>query len=219
MKIKLGVAVIVLALAGVPLFAQQTAVITNIVGKVQLKAQGSDWVNATAGATVGTGTFVSTGFNSSAVLDLGTSQIQVKQLTRMRLDDLLRSGNNATTSLFLAVGQVHANVDNSAGLVQNFTLNSPVSTAAVRGTIFDFDGVHVVVERGVVQFFNQLLQSRSVAAGESSTLNGLSLPDAPADVNQQQSTVASETSSQGGGTGQINLNGPATTGSAFITVE
>lgn len=188
MKIRLGVVVLLLALVGMPLFAQESAVLKQFTGKVQLKAQGADWVDATAGAVVSKGTFISTGFNSTAVLDLGTSQVQVKQLTRMRLDELLRNANAVTTSLFLTVGSVRANVDNTAGLTQNFKLTSPVSTAAVRGTEFDYDGAAVSVIHGIVAFSNALALSVNVSGGQASQLQGNGAP-ASVEVAQAQAAI------------------------------
>ncbi len=186
---RLIMAALALLLLGVPLFAQQSAVIKELTGKVQLKNPDGQWVSATPGAAVGPGTIVSTGFNSTAVLDLGTSQIQVRPLTRMRLDELLRKANNVTTTVFLTVGEVHASVDRLPGLTQAFKLESPVSTAAVRGTQFTFAGDWVATHEGVVEFLNSLGLGRDVAEGEGSELSGLALPMSPGDYKANRDNV------------------------------
>jgi antitoxin (DNA-binding transcriptional repressor) of toxin-antitoxin stability system len=75
-----------------------------------------------------------------------------------------------TTDLFLQVGKVSAKVQSETGLQQEFRLTSPVSTAAVRGTEFDFDGVNLEVTSGTVVTSNQYNQSAPVTAGETSTV-------------------------------------------------
>lgn len=189
MKIRFGFVVLALLLLGGPLFAQQTAVLKELTGMVQLKAPGGAWVTAKPGAKIDLGTVISTGFNSTAVLDLGTAQLQVHPLTRMRLDELLRQGNHVTTSVFLTVGVVHAHVDRLPSLTQSFQLRSPVSTAAVRGTQFTFGGNWVATHEGVVEFLNSAGLGRDVTTGESSELSGLSLPVSPGDYLAEHQSV------------------------------
>jgi len=214
---RLIVAAAALLLLGVPLFAQQSAVIKELTGKVQLKSPDGQWVNATPGATVGRGTIVSTGFNSTAVLDLGTSQIQVRQLTRMRLDELLRNANNVATTVFLTVGEVHASVDRLPNLTQSFKLESPVSTAAVRGTQFTFGGNWVATHEGVVQFLNSVGLGRDVGEGEGSELSGLALPMSPGDYKADQENVNPYTGPQGFQV--VTTPGTTHTGTIVVTVN
>ena len=133
-------------------FSQSQATLTEPTGKVEVKAPGGNWTAAAVGTKVAMGASISTGFSSSALLDLGTSTLRVAPLTRMQLVDLVARQGSVSTSLFLKVGKVHAEVKKVEGLRQSFTLKSPQATAAVRGTEFDFDGLTVNVINGVVQF-------------------------------------------------------------------
>lgn len=211
------VSALLLSMAILPVFGQN-ATVTSITGKVQLLAAGGTWTNASVGSVVTQGTVVSTGFNSSAVLDLGTSQLQVKQLTRMKLDELIRREGSVTTSLFLTVGAVHADVANNLGVTQNFTIQSPISTAAVRGTIFDFDGFTVSVDRGVVHFSNISGLGRNVAEGQGSRLNGPYVPGSAEQFEMAQSEVSPLTSPSGEGVPNAP-NAGAATGSVTVTVN
>ncbi len=175
MKRILTAAVLVLALAP-SLFSQSSVVLKGATGKVEVKAPGGAWVAAAAGTKIAMGAYISTGFNSTAVLDLGTSTITVAPLTRMQIQDLVARPGTVSTSVFLKVGKVHAEVKSVEGTRQDFTLKGPQATAAVRGTEFDFDGLTVNVVNGVVQFSNALGQYRSVPAGESSFTDGTGLP-------------------------------------------
>lgn len=217
MKMRLTIAALALLLPCVPLFAQQTAVIKQLTGKVQLKHPGAEWINAAPGATVGLGTIVSTGFNSTAVLDLGTSEIQVRPLTRLRLDELLRNANKVTTNVFLTVGEVHASVEHLPSLIQSFTLQSPVSTAAVRGTQFTYAGSWVETQDGVVRFTNSAGFGRDVSRGQGSELAGSDLPVSPSDYRAEHVNVNPFTGPFGEA---VTASPPATnTGTIVVTVQ
>lgn len=174
--------VILLALTSF-LFADITALVKDVSGKVEIMAPGGRWKKATAGMKIEEGYFISTGFRSEAVLELGPSQVVVKQLTRMELEELIEKEGTVNTSLNLRVGKIKAEVRTTAGLRQNFRLTSPVSTAAVRGTSFEYDGVNLTVTEGTVVFTNILGQGRSVQAGEISKILGAGLPQSSEEIS------------------------------------
>ena len=136
-------------------------------------AGGGAWKPAAAGMSFPVGATISTGFNSEAVLELGPSVLRVKALTRMRVDELVQKGGTLSTGLYLKVGKVRADVKSAEGLKHDFKLTSPVSTAAVRGTIFDYDGINLDVEGGTVLLVNnQSGQGGSVGEGGSGNSDG-----------------------------------------------
>jgi hypothetical protein len=192
----------------IPAFSQLQALIGEVTGKVEIKAPGADWVPAREGTVISAGTVISTGFGAQAVLDLGTSTLQVRQLTRMRLDELIEKEGTVNTELFLRVGKVTAEVKSAEGLKQNFTLRSPVSTAAVRGTKFGYDGLSVEVFDNAVIFTNLLNQGRSVRAGESSGTSGYRRPSPGDERRERRIVVNPYTSLDGTGVGPFD---PATT--------
>lgn len=168
--------IILLLLIGTFLFAEITAVVKDISGKVEIMAPGGSWKKAAEGMKIEEGYFISTGFRSEAVLELGPSKVIVKQLTRMKLEELVEKEGTVSTSLNLRVGKIKAEVRTTAGLRQDFRLTSPVSTAAVRGTSFEYDGVNLKVLEGSVEFTNQRGQRRLVPAGVASRIIGVDLP-------------------------------------------
>jgi len=96
--------------------AQVQAVVKEVSGKVEVKASGaSTWLPAKAGLKLAKGSFVSTGFNSTALLELGSSLLSVKPLTRMQLEELIAKEGTVSTELFLKVGKVKAEVKSGAG--------------------------------------------------------------------------------------------------------
>jgi len=60
-------------LAGTSLVAQNQAVLKEATGKVEIQTSGGTWQQVRIGMRLDLGTTISTGFNSSAVLDLRTA--------------------------------------------------------------------------------------------------------------------------------------------------
>jgi hypothetical protein len=215
---KTMICLLALLLAAGGVFAQSRATVREATGKVELQASGGAWVPARVGAVVSLGTTISTGFNSTAVLDLGTSVLKVNPLTRMRLDQLVQQGGAVQTELFLRVGKVNAEVKTVAGVTQDFKLKSPVSTAAVRGTGFDYTGYDVVVTDGTVTYLNSFGQSRDYTRGEGGGTDGHSTPAPGEDSKSGQSGVDPYTAGAGGQAGSGLGVGAGLTGTITVFV-
>ncbi|MBN1686119.1 MAG: FecR domain-containing protein [Spirochaetales bacterium] len=205
--------ILMIAIA-IPIFAQN-ATIERISGKVEYLVPGGVWTSARVGDIIPLGATISTGFKSSAVLAVGGSEISVLALTRMSIEDLTETSDSVTTSLNLRTGKVRASVRSTEGKSTDFTLRSPVSTAAVRGTEFIFDGYRLEVIEGIVTFLNRLNESTLVQGGNASETNGDDSPSYPEDNQQNNSTVTTDTSGTPAGTG---YTGAGTTGNLVIVI-
>jgi hypothetical protein len=132
------------------LFAQE-AVVKEIHGTVEVKAPGGAvWTPARQGQTLARGDLISTGFRSTAVLTIGGSALEVRPLTRLSLEELVRTGKDEKVNINLQAGRVRADVKPPPGGISFFTVRSPTVTASVRGTAFEFDGLRLRVEEGRV---------------------------------------------------------------------
>jgi len=156
--------------------AQTQAVVKSFTGKVEILTAQQAWTPVRVGKSLGLGTTISTGFNSSAVLQLGASMLSVKPLTRLRINEIVAREGTVKTDLFLQVGKVRADIKTTAGLTQDFKLKSPVSTAAVRGTGFEYDGYDLYVYEGTVTYSNLLGQNRDYGSGEKGSTDGQNTP-------------------------------------------
>jgi hypothetical protein len=201
-------------------FGQTQAEIKEITGKVEIKPPQLSWVAAQAGTAVSLGTIISTGFNSTAVLDLGGSVLKVDPLTRLRIEELIEREGTVTTELFLRVGKVNAEVKTTAGLTQNFKLRSPVSTAAVRGTGFDYSGYELYVYNGNVTYENLTGQDRSYGEGEGGGTSGTDTPTDSQLQKEKDSAVNSYAAGPGGQStsGVSGTSALGSTGSVIIRV-
>ena len=144
----------IILILGVGLFlatqlTAQQATIEKLSGRVQISTAGGRWTNAAEGQTVTSGTIISTGFKSSAVLNTGDATIQVAQLTRLTLEELTAKADSVSTTLFLNGGRINTEVSRER-VRQDFTVRSPIATASVRGTGFGFDGRNLNVSHGAV---------------------------------------------------------------------
>lgn len=134
-----------------PIFAG--AIVKEFSGKVKVKYDGDkSWSKIAVGQELPDNTLVSTGFNSQIVLDLGNSTLDVLPLTRMTIAEISESSDTLKTSLILQGGKIKADVGKVEGKMNDFLIKSPVATASVRGTAFEFSGNTLTVIRGEVAF-------------------------------------------------------------------
>lgn len=148
---------------------------------------GGAWTAATVGMRLSSGDTVSTGFGSSASLAVGNSTVSLTPLTRLTLEELLQREDTQQTRLFLQVGKVRADVKTAEGLNHDFQLRSASTTASVRGTSFEFDGISVRGYAGEVQVSNLAGHGRRVIRGETVSAQGLA-PPVPAEREKERRT-------------------------------
>jgi len=161
----------------------QDATFGEVNGKVEYQKPGAtDWIPAKAGNQVSRGTVISTGFKSTALLKIGAATITVKPITRLTLEEIIKTEGGTQTKLFLLSGRVKADVPPQPGQTTDFKVTSPTATASVRGTAFEFDGVNLIVDRGSVRLVTPTLQFRYVSAGEFSTVTTGGVVPPPAAV-------------------------------------
>lgn len=111
------------------------ATVTSTNGKVQLQ-KGSSWVDLRTGDKVSGGAVISTGFNSSAKLNIEGSSVELGPLTRVTIEKLVSTSTKNESSLYLDSGKVSADVSKSSDKRTGFKVSTPVATASVRGTSF-----------------------------------------------------------------------------------
>ena len=130
---------------GMGLFAQ-SGTIREISGTVELKHAGtSDFVAASIGDRVNQDTVISTGFRSTALVEVGSTVIAVRPLTKLSLTEISSSGGAENLNVSLQTGRVRVDVNPPAGTRASMTVSGPSATASVRGTSFSFDGRNVSV--------------------------------------------------------------------------
>ncbi|MDR2702201.1 MAG: FecR family protein [Spirochaetaceae bacterium] len=148
-----------LLLAGIVLcvFSQNarriSGVIRELTGEVELKRAGApSFIRAKAGDAVAADTVISTGFKSTAIIELGNSTIAVRPLTRLSLAEIQSVSDTETVRVNLQTGRIRVDVKPTTGTRANFTVQSPSATASVRGTSFEFDTCSLKVNEGRVVF-------------------------------------------------------------------
>ncbi|MBU0935605.1 MAG: FecR family protein [Spirochaetes bacterium] len=181
-KVRVLVLLLVVALASV-LFAQ-TAEVVEVAGKVEYQIPGRDWRPARVGDLIPAKTVISTGFKSSAKLRIANSIINVNPVTWLTLEDLIQTQSGSQTQLFLISGRISADVTPQPNLTTDFKISSPTATASVRGTSFQFDGLNLLVERGIVDIRTLNNQFRRVRQGEFTYVANNGQVATPAAVSQ-----------------------------------
>jgi ferric-dicitrate binding protein FerR (iron transport regulator) len=146
--------------------AQEAAFLRELTGTVEIMAPGSAvWTRAVAGDRIEKSAIISTGFKSTAVVTLGDSVLTVRPLTRLSLEEIVSDRGREQVDLYLQTGRIRADVKPPVGGTTEFTVRSPVGSASVRGTSFEFDTERLRVDEGRVQY--SLVNGREalVAAG------------------------------------------------------
>ena len=188
----LAAAVLLLSLAPlVELAAQQPqARVVSFSGRVEVRdSAAAAWRAVETGMQLPLGATISTGFGAETQLEIGPATLEVRPLSRLTIEELVEREGLVESDLFLQVGRVRADVRATAGRQSEFRLRSPVATAAVRGTSFEFDGVNLAVETGSVSLANQFGESVNVGGGESSSSDGDEPPAPPSEQREAAVTV------------------------------
>jgi hypothetical protein len=150
-----GLVVLLLFFEGVSFLGAQHpgAFIREARGTVELKLSGSaDWIPCKAGDPVPAAAVIATGFKSTALLAIGNSTVTIRPLTCLNMETLLAQGETEQVQLGLRTGRIRADVRPPAGGSTDFSVRSPIATASVRGTVFEFDTMNLRVTEGVVGF-------------------------------------------------------------------
>ncbi|MFW5689265.1 MAG: FecR domain-containing protein [Spirochaetota bacterium] len=162
---------LILALAIVPIaYLSAAGTVLEASGLVELRTA-SGWIVLEAGDEVAVDATVATGFRSRAILRVGSSVVTVGPLSQVILNEVSVTRDEEDVSLQLPFGEIRAEVKRgSTGTDRpvNFEVLSPVSTAAVKGTVFTYDGVVLNVDEGRVDLSNAYGQWHSVGAGQES---------------------------------------------------
>jgi len=216
---KKAILALLFVLAGVGLFAQ-TGLLRDLSGTVELKVPGAaSYVAAKVGDKLTQDTIISTGFKSTALVELGSAVITVRPLTRLTLTEIRASQGSETVNVNIQTGRVRVDVSPPAGTKTAMSISSPIATASVRGTGFDFDTRNLKVNHGTVSFTGNKGMGRLVGAGSSSRVedNGKAAdpiqvryadlqPPAPVGTDSNGSAAGTGAAKNSGGVITINLN-------------
>jgi len=197
----------------------QNGVIRESSGTVEVKKAGAaGYVPAKAGDTVSQDTVIYTGLRSTALVEVGSTVIAVRPLTRLTLTEIRASVGEETLNMSLQAGRVRVDVNPPAGSRATMSINSPIATASVRGTSFYFDTRNLRVEKGTVLFKGNRGYTIQAGAGTTSMVgrNGTASAPQSGAGYQASSPVGSDLSA--GNTSQESMRssggnyGPGTIG-------
>jgi hypothetical protein len=168
--------------AGLGVFAQ-SGTIKEISGVVETKPAGTaSFRTARVGEQLSRDTVISTGFRSFAIVEIGSTSITVRPLTRLTLTEIQASADTETLSVNLQSGRVRVDVKPPAGTKAAMSVASPSATASVRGTSFEFDTRNLYVDEGAVSFMGKRGQTIQVAAGTSSRVEANAQAASPIEI-------------------------------------
>jgi hypothetical protein len=112
-------------------FAEIT--VTSIKGQARYKTA-NQWVDLKSGMKLAQGTKISTGVNSSIVLDINGDTITIRQMTMIKIEENMLSTTESNTKIGLKRGGLNVRVAKLKTLKTSFKVSTPVATSSVRGT-------------------------------------------------------------------------------------
>lgn len=184
------VAVTILSLAAAGLSALE-ALVLETDGTVEIRVTSDDeWQPLEEQTVVPVGATISTGFDSSAVVEVGPdAQLNIDSLSRLTIEELIEREGVVESDLELSVGRVRGEVRRTEDRQTDFEVRSPTATASVRGTSFEFDGVNLSVSEGQVEISNRFNERSSVSQGERSSADEDNPPASGDASREADSTV------------------------------
>ena len=156
--------------ATINIFAQNSGsgVIKELSGTVELKPAGAaNYVPAEIGAVLRQDTTISTGFKSMALIEVGSTNLTVRPLTRLTLTEIYSGQEEEALNVNLQAGRLRVNVNPPAGTKTSMSVTTPVATASVRGTEFEITTGSIIVHEGKVDF--QVKKGHLVTVGDGYT--------------------------------------------------
>lgn len=125
----------VLAAAGGAYAQTFGATLEKVDGEVTVRRGGGSWEEASAGRALTEADEIGTGVESAAVVKFSDgSQMQLKELTQVRVGTLLGGADRKQVEIQLKVGEVQASIKPRQTVETNFDIKTPTATASVRGT-------------------------------------------------------------------------------------
>jgi hypothetical protein len=88
----------------------------------------------TKDVTLRQGMFISTGFESSATVNINGQLLHIPQTVQLRFDEFTQGENLARTQLYLYVGTVQAQVRHTAAIRGDFSVTTPTAISSIRGS-------------------------------------------------------------------------------------
>ena len=179
----------------------QTVRFQDVQGQVEYKTSG-EWLPAQVGQEIPVGSTLSTGFHSTATVEMLGSSVTLRPLTRLRIDELEQTSVATKTHLTLSCGAVQAEVAASTPTLRTlFEVKGTGASVSLRGAGFEFDGNRVIVSHGDVRLAGPATE-RSVTGGEvASASRGAvnppaSIPGAPSLGSAEGGTTSPNLSQQ-----------------------
>jgi len=190
---------IFLMITGMGVFAQN-GTIRELSGTVELKdPDAANYVSAKIGDTVNQKTVISTGFKSIALIQVGSTLLTVRPLTRLTLTEINASSGVETLNVNLQAGRVRVDVSPPVGRKTSMSVSSPSATASVRGTSFEFDTRNLYVNHGTVSFKGKRGAGMLVSTGSSSRIKEDGKAASPVETRNQKLRPPAPVGSDNGG--------------------
>lgn len=156
-----------------PLVSATTVTVTDVTGSAQYRIGSGEWQTVQVDDQLSTDAEIVTSVRAGVTINAAGNEVVIGGLSRVRISELVQSAGEIRTRVELPYGRMSANVRSGANRGNDFSVSTPIATAAVRGTEFTFSGYELGVSHGDVELANQIGQTHSVRAGQLSRAYGV----------------------------------------------
>lgn len=196
-------------------FSQSLLVLSLSGDGYYTPSNGAEWQPAVEGASLGAGTTIVTGFNSTVELQLGTTRLVLGPGSRVLFESSRTVDGVPQISLVLLAGSV--SVDQAEGSPERLSIGGPVGVLSSNRSKYVFGNGRIDVELGEVTVVTTRGQNVTVGAGQGADIAGQ-----PGGVSVAQQLKASSTVNPGSGPGSgsnASTTTPSLTGTVNLSVS
>jgi hypothetical protein len=129
----------------------------SITGTVEIKTPAGNWTPISSALDTGVvelknGVMISTGFQSEARIEMGSSVLQLESFTRINLIELVESDGYEHIEMSIVYGRVRGELTPMPGNLCVYSIHSSEISIEISGGIFEATAMNVKVYRGKAVF-------------------------------------------------------------------
>jgi hypothetical protein len=152
------VTLMIFCVCGVSFANPLSAEFKSITGTVEIKPSGGNWTLVSSALDTSVleplkdGTTISTGFQSGARIEIGSSILELESLTRISFIRLTENDGYEHIEMSITYGRVRGELTPLPGDLCMYKIHSGESSIQISSGIFEADAMNVKVYRGIAVF-------------------------------------------------------------------
>lgn len=143
-----------------------SAIISTVAGNADVVRADGETIPARVGIVIKKGDAISTGYESTTMLDFGYATLTVSPSTHLKIDEYTNQDNIAKTQLYMRVGTIQAKVKQVPAIRSDFSVSTPSANAGIRGSEMQVSYDETTKETTVIALEDKAYVKGTADAGE-----------------------------------------------------